>query len=178
MGWLAEQPPVRLSGMQKLTFLRVAAWILTGMVLCAGCREGRTPAGDAGTGSTTVTTKSRQTKPARYVGSSHCRECHEKAYADWAGSHHALAEREIDAAVDAKAFRGKGPIRHGSLTSRVRETNGKFEIVTMGLDGKVRPHVAGRVIGVRPLRQYMIEAEGGRFQVAALSSIPHLMPCD
>lgn len=107
-----------------------------------------------------------------YVGSASCQECHKEAYEGWKTSHHALAERAIDPAMEAKAFRGKGPIRHGSLTSTVREEAGAFEIVTLGADGAVKPHRVERVIGEAPLRQYMIPARGGRYQVAALSYDP------
>jgi len=52
-------------------------------------------------------------------------------------------------------------------------TNGVFQLVTAGLDGKLQPFVSERVIGVDPLLQYLIPAPGGRWQTAELSFDPH-----
>ena len=41
------------------------------------------------------------TVPAK---SADCRACHEDIYRDWAGSHHALAHRAVDAQADAAAM--------------------------------------------------------------------------
>src|SRR5512138_2799671 len=57
---------------------------------------------------------------ATYGGSPGCRSCHEEAYRLWENSHHALAERLIDPAIDGPAFSSHFRFRHGSQESWVR----------------------------------------------------------
>src|SRR4051794_27200458 len=109
---------------------------------------------------------------AAYGKSSSCISCHEDAYKLWQGSHHALAERPINAALDAAAFQPAQKVRHGSQTSELRSTNGRFHIATRGLGGGAQLFSAERVIGVDPLRQYMIPERGGRMQVSELAFDP------
>ncbi len=114
----------------------------------------------------------RAPKPQEYAGSESCRECHEEAHDLWRASHHALAERPFRLDVDAAAFLGKDPIRHGSFESSVVLEGSESRINTAGLDGAVRPFPVARVIGEFPLRQFLVQGDGGRFQVAALSYDP------
>jgi Flp pilus assembly protein TadD len=109
---------------------------------------------------------------AAYGTSPTCKSCHEEEFQNWENSHHALAERAIDPAIDAEAFQPHYKIRHGSQVSEVRASNGRFEIVTEGLEGR-QPFPVERVIGVSPLRQFLIPAPGGRFQVSELAYDPH-----
>ena len=109
---------------------------------------------------------------SRFVGSEVCRSCHEETFASWEGSHHALAEREVVPAVDRRAFVDQAAVVHGSVTSTLTATDDEFAIRTEGPEGDVRPFPVHRAIGVSPLRQYLIEGEGGRLQVAALSYDP------
>src|ERR1041385_9109333 len=76
---------------------------------------------------------------AGYGKSPSCISCHEDAYKLWQGSHHALAERAINPALDSSAFQNASQIRHGSQTSEVRVTNGQFQVITRGLGGQQRP---------------------------------------
>ena len=68
--------------------------------------------------------------------SSHCATCHEPAFASWASSRHAKAERTVDA-----------PPPHPI---------GEIDVKALG----------GRVIGVDPLWQFLIPGRSGRIQVA------------
>lgn len=110
---------------------------------------------------------------ATYGKSPTCKSCHEEAFANWEKSHHALAERIVDAKLDAAAFEPARKLQHGTQSSEARATNGIFQIVTAGLDGQVRPFVPERVIGVDPLLQYLIPAPGGRWQTAEMTYDPH-----
>lgn len=112
---------------------------------------------------------------ATYGTSPTCKSCHEEAYANWEKSHHALAERKFEPALDQVAFDPTRKISHGTQTSEARLTNGVFQIVTTGLDGKVQPFVPERVIGVSPLLQYLIPTPGGRWQTAELCFDPRRM---
>jgi tetratricopeptide (TPR) repeat protein len=107
-----------------------------------------------------------------YGGSESCKSCHETEYRLWRDSHHGLAEQRMDNSLDASAFSKQPQIIHGSQTSEALATNGTFELITTALDGKPRAFVPERVIGVDPLRQFIIPANGGRFQVTELAFDP------
>ena len=110
---------------------------------------------------------------AAYGKSPSCKSCHEEAYANWEKSHHALAERTMDPALDRGAFDPPRKIHHGTQTSEARMSGEVFQLMTVGLDGKVQPFGVERVIGVYPLLQYLIPAPGGRWQTAELCFDPH-----
>jgi predicted CXXCH cytochrome family protein len=106
---------------------------------------------------------------ASYGKTPSCISCHQDAYQLWQGSHHALAERPINVALDSTAFEPPFKIRHGSQTSQARLTNGQFQVVTRGFGGDSQVFQAQRVIGVDPLRQVLIPERGGRLQVGELA---------
>src|SRR5712691_4637650 len=76
---------------------------------------------------------------AAYGKSPSCISCHEDAYKLWRGSHHALAERSVNPALDSPAFQPIHKIRHGSQTSEARFEKGQFQLVTRGLGGEQQP---------------------------------------
>jgi tetratricopeptide (TPR) repeat protein len=110
--------------------------------------------------------------PEPEIKSASCKSCHEESYRYWEHSHHALAERPVDPGLDRIAFDPARTIKHVSQISQALISTGSFQIVTLGGDGKVQPFVPQRVIGVNPLRQYMIPELGGRFQVTELAFDP------
>ncbi len=109
--------------------------------------------------------------PARkdYAGSATCRGCHEAAYLAWEGSHHAQAERPLEFLRDRDAFDPAATIAHGSQISGARYANRRFELTTLGAQGVAETFVVERVIGVNPLKQFLIPAAGGRYQVGELA---------
>jgi tetratricopeptide (TPR) repeat protein len=109
---------------------------------------------------------------AQYAGSASCRECHVAAFDAWKGSHHAWAERTVDAKLDEAAFQPAKAVKHGPVTSEVRIREDRFEILTAGSGGEVKPFTAERIIGVTPLRQCLVAAPGGRLQVTELAFDP------
>ncbi|MCW5555793.1 MAG: tetratricopeptide repeat protein [Verrucomicrobiae bacterium] len=110
---------------------------------------------------------------ATYGTSPTCKSCHEEAYENWARSHHALAERSLDPALDTPAFDPPWRITHGTQNSEARLVEGKFQLVTQGLGGTNQPFEVARVIGVDPLLQYLIPTEGGRLQASELCYDPN-----
>lgn len=109
------------------------------------------------------------------AGSQRCASCHDQIFQLWSTSHHALAERPVDLDLDAQAFEGRKPITHGSLESLVYRRGDELIIETLGAGGVVEPYVVKRVIGVAPIRQYIVRpfaAADGPEQVAALSYDP------
>lgn len=57
---------------------------------------------------------------AAYAGSASCRECHASAFDRWKDSHHGLAERAVDPALDRGAFEPARAISHGTQTAEAR----------------------------------------------------------
>ncbi len=97
--------------------------------------------------------------------SASCRECHAAEYDAWRASHHALAERPMDAAIDRAAFDPPHIFKAGAKTNEARLGGGRFEILTMGSTTNVEPYPVDRVIGVEPVRQYITATTNGRWQV-------------
>ncbi len=108
---------------------------------------------------------------ADYAGSRACRECHAEQFTPWVSSHHALAERPLDPELDRRAFDPPREIRHGSMTSRTRVENERYELITQGHGGE-RTFTPDRVFGVSPLRQFLIPGPGGRYQATELAYDP------
>lgn len=107
---------------------------------------------------------------ATYGRSPSCKACHAEAYRLWESSHHALAERNVDPSLDAGAFQPGCEVRHGSQISYVGPE--KFQITTASLEGPYKAFRAERVLGVDPLRQYLIPARGGCWQSSELAFDP------
>ena len=108
---------------------------------------------------------------ATYAGSESCRDCHRPEYDLWKQSHHALAERPLQAS-DKIAFDPSRTITNGSQTATARIQNGIYQIVTLGLDSNRQPFRVERVIGADPLIQYLTPFPGGRYQVHEASYDP------
>lgn len=109
---------------------------------------------------------------ATYAGSDSCRDCHGQAYRNWTNSHHALAERGVGAQLDRSAFVPARVIKHGLQTSEARASDGQFQLMTMGADGKSASFKPERVLGETPLRQFLFASTRGRWQVGELSFDP------
>jgi len=120
-----------------------------------------------------ASTNSDATIFATYGTSPTCKSCHEEAYQNWERSHHALAERAIDPALDQSAFDPPWRITHGTQNSEARIAGGTFQIVTQGPNQTNQPFQVARVIGVDPLLQYLIPTEGGRLQAGELCFDPN-----
>jgi tetratricopeptide (TPR) repeat protein len=103
-----------------------------------------------------------------YASSKSCRDCHAKEFGLFEGSHHALAERAVDAKNDLHFFQNQKVIVHGTQRSEVRATSGNFELLSLN---KTFP--LERVIGVDPLVQFLTASTNGRFQVTELAADPH-----
>ncbi|MBM3841291.1 MAG: tetratricopeptide repeat protein [Verrucomicrobia bacterium] len=109
---------------------------------------------------------------AQYAGSQSCRDCHAAAFDNWQRSHHALAERAMDLALDKAAFDPAREIKHGTQASQASFTAGHFQLHTPGLKQNRESFRLDRVIGVEPLRQFLVAGERGRFQVTELAFDP------
>lgn len=111
---------------------------------------------------------------AQYAGSESCKKCHEKAYAAWKDSHHGMAERHYDPALDEEAFQPRRKLVHGAQESETfLDAEGLAKVLTLGKDNQRREYPVVRIIGHDPLRQFLIPAPGGRLQTCDVSWDPH-----
>jgi predicted CXXCH cytochrome family protein len=110
---------------------------------------------------------------ATYAGSSACRECHAREYEAWSKSHHSRAERDPDPVLDQKAFAPSRNLKHGTQETQVRLQDGSYQVITLGYDPKPIAYTITRVIGVDPLRQFLVPTTAGRFQVLEASYDPN-----
>ncbi|MDA1275955.1 MAG: tetratricopeptide repeat protein [Verrucomicrobia bacterium] len=109
---------------------------------------------------------------AAYAGSASCAECHSVQFDDWKKSNHGLAERNVDFNLDQDAFDPAQSIKHGTETSEARHANGKLELETRGKSGSKELFAMERVIGVDPLKQFLVAEKGGRYQVTEFAVDP------
>jgi tetratricopeptide (TPR) repeat protein len=101
---------------------------------------------------------------ARPPASVSCRQCHPVEYEAWRFSHHALAERPMDANIDQAAFIPPHAFKAGLLTNEARFQDGQFQLVTLGFKTNLEAYRVDRVIGVEPVRQFLTAANNGRWQ--------------
>ncbi|MEM7516587.1 MAG: multiheme c-type cytochrome, partial [Planctomycetota bacterium] len=106
------------------------------------------------------------------MGSARCQACHAAEFEAWKSSHHALAERELVAELDAPAFDDETPFTHGHQESSVGTEGERFVVRTRGEDGEIAAFPVERAFGVSPLRQYLVDFGSGRLQVTDLAYDP------
>jgi predicted CXXCH cytochrome family protein len=103
-----------------------------------------------------------------FAGSATCAGCHEAETAAWTGSDHAWALKTPDSTSVLGDFNdvrltGKG------ITSRFFRQGADYMVETDGPDGALTQYPVRYVVGVHPLQQYLVEADGGRLQVLDLA---------
>lgn len=105
---------------------------------------------------------------AAYAGSDSCRACHTNQFASWSTSHHALAERAPRADLDTAAFVPARAFTHGSQQTTVGPLpeGAGYSLAAAGMNGDRTALRVERVLGHSPLRQYLLPAPGGRWQVS------------
>ena len=107
-----------------------------------------------------------RTSPAvepQFVGSEKCKACHEKAYAGWKGSNHALAMQAAREGAVLGDFSGATLVHRGK-TWRFFRQGEKFMAHAEGPDGEMRDFEVTYTFGVAPLQQYLVPFPGGRLQ--------------
>lgn len=163
----SDKPP-RSRSVMVLTAVFVVGNLFVAAVYLLGL--GRKAPGHS---ATTEVARGKTSAQSDYAGSASCRECHKDAYERWQTSHHGLAERTLSPALDRTAFDPPHAFKHGTQDSDARVApNGRYEIVTMSLKGERQVFSPERVIGVDPLRQFLVTAPGGRHQVTEVAYDP------
>ena len=105
----------------------------------------------------TVITKSE------FAGSKTCVECHQKEYNDWKGSDHDLA---MDTAIESTVLGNfnNTVFTHNGFKHRFYKKDGRFYVHTLGTGGKAADYPIDYTFGYRPLQQYLIKFNSGRYQ--------------
>lgn len=102
-----------------------------------------------------------------------CAACHPAIFDQWAGSQHANANRLVSDALDRAAFDPPTRVAHGSfVTTMKRSGRDAFDFLTVHSNGAPETFRAEAVIGITPLRQYLVTYPGGRLQTMDMSYDP------
>ena len=105
---------------------------------------------------------------ASFVGSVHCRDCHQPEFESWEGSHHDLAMDVANENTVLGNFDNTGFTSHG-VTSRFFRKDGKFFVNTAGVGGEMADFEITHTFGWFPLQQYLIPFPGGRLQTLPIA---------
>ncbi|MFO1464682.1 MAG: tetratricopeptide repeat protein [bacterium] len=101
-----------------------------------------------------------------------CAECHREIFDAWLSSQHAWANRLIDPAQDEPAFAADLSLTVGSSLAEAKRTGSQFLLTWKDPAGNKTEFTPQAVIGVSPLRQYLVPFPGGRWQVFPLAWDP------
>jgi predicted CXXCH cytochrome family protein len=156
---------------------RLRQWILACValaLLCSGAtwlwldRTGGhklSPPGDQPSGSAA----GASTVAGVYAGSANCQDCHAEEFALWQKSHHALAQRK-PGPEDDTAFSPNRVVLSGIDQTLTRRNGTNYEVFPAGRTGEVLA-VTG-VLGVDPLRQFLVAFPQGKVQALAAAYDP------
>jgi len=109
---------------------------------------------------------------AAYGASTSCQGCHQEEYTAWKNSNHGLAERLPEPAMDDVAFIPGHTFHLGTQQITVLTNNGRYELITAGLNGSNETFAVERILANYPLRQMLISFPGGRWQVTEAAFDP------
>ncbi|WP_288955394.1 tetratricopeptide repeat protein [uncultured Polaribacter sp.] len=98
-----------------------------------------------------------------FLGDAKCKECHEKEYQNWKGSHHDKAMQIADSLSVLGNFNNQEFISQG-VTSKFYKKGGDFYVNTEGPDGKNHNYKIIYVFGITPLQQYIVKFPDGHYQ--------------
>ena len=95
-----------------------------------------------------------QSRPAKFIGSRACADCHASEYASWQRSQHSQSMQEATPATVLGHFD----------TSKFFRRENKYFVNAEGADGKSHDFEIRYTFGVYPLQQYLVAFPDGRFQ--------------
>ena len=108
-------------------------------------------------------------RPSTAADPETCRACHVAQVDDWSVSHHAGANRPVSVALDAHAFTPSRDVHESGVTYHLTRQEDRFLVRVEAEDGTVEDYPLVGVIGHTPVRQYLAQLPGNRFQ--ALSAL-------
>jgi predicted CXXCH cytochrome family protein len=100
---------------------------------------------------------------ATFTGGKACIECHQKEYRLWKGSDHDSA-MAVASDTSVKGDFNNAEFTFNGITSKFYKRAGKFYVYTQGTAGKMQEYQITHTFGIRPLQQYLIPFENGKYQ--------------
>jgi predicted CXXCH cytochrome family protein len=107
-----------------------------------------------------------------FTGGRACIECHQKEYRLWKGSDH---DKAMSIATDSTVLGdfNNATFTYNGKTSKFYRRSGRFFVFTEGPKGEMREFTVAYTFGVRPLQQYLIPFENGRYQCLPIAWNTH-----
>lgn len=133
--------------------------LITLLLLLVACQRAAPPKNDS--------LSQRSTIPDETAKA--CAACHQKQFDEWNQSQHARANRLVDA-TDRAAFSTNRELKLGSFVTTMNPDG--FVIAESFSNRPAVNHRAEMVIGITPLRQYLVAAAGGRWQTSVVAFDP------
>lgn len=106
---------------------------------------------------------SQEIPDSHFLGDTNCKECHQKEFKDWQGSHHDKAMQIADSSAVLADFKGEKFTSQG-VTSRFFKEGTDFYVNTEGPDGENHDYKIVYTFGVTPLQQYIVKFPNGHYQ--------------
>jgi predicted CXXCH cytochrome family protein len=100
---------------------------------------------------------------ATFTGGKACIECHQKEYRLWKGSDHDSAMAVASDTSVVGDF-NNAEFTFNGTTSKFYKRAGKFYVYTEGPGGIMKEFPVAYTFGIRPLQQYLIPFENGKYQ--------------
>lgn len=110
-----------------------------------------------------VPSKNIVKKQAEFVGGNECISCHQREYELWKGSDHDNAMAEVNDSTVLGNFNNV-EVKFRGKTHKFYKRDGKFFVFTEGIGGEMKEFPVSYTFGVRPLQQYLIPFDNGRYQ--------------
>lgn len=104
----------------------------------------------------------------QYIGSAECKDCHEKQYTAWQGSHHQQAMMLATNSTVLGNFNNQTAThkqRKATFYQKLVDQKREYFVSTQNKEGVLQEYKISYTFGVYPLQQYVINFENGRKQV-------------
>ncbi|HEX9252940.1 MAG TPA: multiheme c-type cytochrome, partial [Ignavibacteriaceae bacterium] len=104
-----------------------------------------------------------QKSEAQFVGGKECISCHQREYVLWKGSNH---DNAMDIATDSTVLGNFDNVEVELFGKKHKfyKRDSKFFVYTNGVGGKMSEFQITHTFGVRPLQQYLIPFDNGKYQ--------------
>lgn len=105
----------------------------------------------------------KQDEQAVFVGGKECIGCHKREYDLWKNSNH---DNSMDIASDStvRADFNNTELESNGVKHRFYKKDGKFFVFTKGEGGNMAEYEVKYTFGVKPLQQYLVPFEKGKYQ--------------
>lgn len=106
------------------------------------------------------------------AASQKCAACHQETFDTWLSSQHAWANRLMDPSKDAAAFSKEAKFSIGDASASIFPSKDHFQLAWANGQEKQQVFSPEAVIGISPLRQFLVPFPKGRWQVFPMAWDP------